>query len=176
MNPDNITKVKNWPITQSVKDVEKFLGFVNYHRDHIQNYAGLTSIHYKLTGSKATFEWQESHHEAFVSVKEKLVNAPLLTYPNATNIFILDTDASGTAIGVVLSQLQDGDEKVISYGSHVLTPEQRKYCITRRQLLAVVRFTRQFCHYLLGHKFYMRTDHNSLTWLLRFKYIEGQLA
>ena len=76
----------------------------------------------------------------------------------------------------MLSQLQDGDEKVISYGSYVLTPEQRKYCVTRRELLAVIRFTRQFRHYLLGRKFYLRTDHNSLTWLLRFKYIEGQLA
>ena len=54
--------------------------------------------------------------------------------------------------------------------------EQRKYCLTKRELLAVVRFTRQFCHYLLGRKFYLRTDHNSLTWLLCFKYIEGQLA
>ena len=176
VNPDNITKVKKWPIPQSVKDVEKFLGFVNYHRDHIQDYAGLTSILYKLTGSKATFEWQENHQEAFDTVKEKLVNAPILAYPNATDVFILDTDASGTAIGAVLSQLQDGDEKVISYGSYVLTPEQRKYCVTRRELLAVIRFTRQFRHYLLGRKFYLRTDHNSLTWLLRFKYIEGQLA
>ena len=75
VNPDNITKVKKWPIPQSVKDVEKFLGFVNYHRDHIQDYAGLTSILYKLTGSKATFEWQESHQEAFDAAKEKLVNA-----------------------------------------------------------------------------------------------------
>ena len=151
-------------------------GVVNYYRDHIQNYAGLTSILDKLMGSKATFEWQESHQEAFDSIKEKLVNAPILAYPNATDIFILDTDAPGTAIGAVLSQLQDGDEKVISYGSYVLTPEQRKYCITRRELLAVVRFTRQFRHYLLGRKFYLRTDHNSLTWLLRFKYIEGELA
>ena len=65
---------------------------------------------------------------------------------------------------------------MICYGSYVLTPEQRKYCVTRRELLSVVRFTRQFKHYLLGRKFLLRTDHNSLTWLLRFKHIEGQLV
>ena len=64
----------------------------------------------------------------------------------------------------------------MSHESFVLTPEQRKYCVTRKELLAVVRFTRQYRHYLLGRKFLVRTDHNSLTWLLRFKYIEGQLA
>ena len=158
VNPDNITKVKKWPIAQSVKDEEKFLGFVNYHHDHIHDYARPTFILYKLTGNKATFEWQESQQEAFDCVKEKLVKGPILAYPNATDIFILDTDASGTAIGAVLSQLQDGDEKVISYGSYVLILEQRKYCVTRRELLAVVRITRQFRHYLLGRKFYLRTE------------------
>ena len=124
----------------------------------------------------ASFVWDEVHQVAFDSIKEKLVNAPILTYPSPDNDFILDTDASGTAIGAVLSQIQDGEERVVCYGSFVLTPEQRKYCVTRRELLAVVRFTRQFRHYLLGPRFLLRTDHNSLTWLLRFKYIEGQLA
>ena len=61
-------------------------------------------------------------------------------------------------------------------GSYVLMPEQCKYCVIRKDLLAVVRVTRQFRHYLLDQNFLLRTDHNSLTWLLRFKYIEGQLA
>ena len=78
VNPDNITKVKKWPIPQTVKDVEKFLGFVNYHHNHIQDYAGLTSILYKLMRSKATFEWQESHQEAFDSAH--------FGYPNATDM------------------------------------------------------------------------------------------
>ena len=160
-------KFKKWPVPESVKDMEKFLGFVNYHREHIEDYARIASILYKLTGSKATFEWYGDYQEA-----------PILAYLSATDQFILDTDASGSAIEAVLSQLQDGVEKVISYEIYVLTPE-RKYCVTRRELLAVVRFTRQFRHYLLGHKFFVRTDHNILnttSWLLHFKYIEGELA
>ena len=54
--------------------------------------------------------------------------------------------------------------------------QHRKYCTTRKELLAVVKFCRQFRHYLLGRFFIIRTDHNSLVWLTRFKYIEGQLA
>ena len=58
----------------------------------------------------------------------------------------------------------------------MLTPAQRKYCTTGKELLAIVIFTRQFSRDLLGQQFIKRTDHNSLIWLLKFKNIEGQLA
>ena len=62
------------------------------------------------------------------------------------------------------------------YGSHVLSAAQRNYCVTRKELLAVVTFTRTYRHYLLGNRFSVRTDHGSLVWLMNFKNIEGQLA
>ena len=73
-------------------------------------------------------------------------------------------------------QLQNGQEKVVCYSSFVLTPSQKRYCATRRELLAIVRFTRQFRHFLFGRKFIIRMDQNSWAWLTRFKVIEGQLA
>ena len=175
LNPENISAVVDWPVPKNTKDVEKFLGFVNYHRDHIPNYAKTASCLYNLTGKKP-FDWLEVHDRAFQALKEAMVSAPILAYPKPDSQFILDTDASNDAIGAELIQIQDGVPKVIAYASFVLTPEQRRYCTTRKELLAVVRFTRQFRHYLLGRKFTVRTDHNSLTWLLRFKMIEGQLA
>ena len=176
MTKEAVEKVMNWPKPTRVKDVESFLGFANYYRDHIKEFAKHTSILYTLTGSKANFEWTEEHDTAFKQVKSMLTEAPVLVFPNNEDLFILDTDASDIAVGGVLSQVQEGVEKVVSYGSFVLTPQQRRYCTTRKELLAVVRFTRQFCHYLLGRKFILRTDHSSLTWLMNFKNIGGQLA
>ena len=80
------------------------------------------------------------------------------------------------AIGCELVQIQGGAERVIAYGSFALSPEQTRYCTTRKELLAVVRFARQYRHYLLGKRVLVRTDHNSLTWLLNFKEPQGQLA
>src|SRR5260221_14351271 len=77
----------------------------------------------------------------------------------------LDTDASNFAIGAVLSQVQDGEEKVIAYASRMLNTAERNYCVTRRELLAVVHFTKQFRPYLLGNEFLLRTDHSALRWL-----------
>lgn len=65
---------------------------------------------------------------------------------------------------------------MVAHASKVLTPAQKRYCTTRKVLLAVVTFTRQFRVYLLGRRFTVRTDHHSLMWLLRFKHLEGQLA
>ena len=68
------------------------------------------------------------------------------------------------------------DERTIAYASAVLSTEQRRYCTTRKELLAVVKFTRQFRHYLLGRTFTVRTDHHSLTWLVNFRHPEGQVT
>ena len=118
----------------------------------------------------------EEQQRAFEQLKEALINAVVLSFSTSDDTFILDTDASERTIGAELSQIQEGVEKVIGYASKVLTPTQRKYCTTRKELLAIVCFTRHFRHCLLGRTFVIRTDHNSLTWLLNFKNIEGQLS
>ena len=99
-----------------------------------------------------------------------------MSFPNFDEPFILDTDASNTAIGAVLSQNIEGQEKVVAYASRALTKSERKYCVTRKELLAVVHFVKYFRHYLYGKRFKVRTDHGSLRCLLNFKNPEGQLA
>ena len=77
----------------------------------------------------------------------------------------------------MLSQVtSDGIEHVIAYGSQLLSKTVRNYCVTRRELLAVITFTRHFRPYLLGQHFTDRTDHSSLAWLHSYKEPEGQLA
>ena len=110
------------------------------------------------------------------TLKEALCAAPILAYPVPDGRYILDCDASNSGIGAVLSQVQEGQERVISYGSKKLDKAQRNYCVTRRELLSLVTFITQYRHYLLGKQFTLRTDHSSLRWLFNFKEPEGQLA
>jgi len=85
--------------------------------------------------------------------------------------FIFDTDASQFAIGAVLSQEQSGVERPEAYASRKLSKAKTNYCVTRKELLAVVNFLKYFRHYLLG-----RTNHAALQWLLRISESIGQQA
>ena len=176
MVDDHIKAVQDWPVPKNRKDVEKFLGFINYHRRFLVGLAGKTQHLYELTGPKAKWQWAAKHEKAFQQLRQAMVEAPVLALPNAYDPFILDTDASDVAVGAELSQLQDGVERPVAFASKVLQSAQVKYCTTRKELLAVVVFTKQFRHYLLGRSFTIRTDHASLVWLLNFKSPGGQLA
>ena len=150
---------------------------MNYHRAHIKNFSEISSPLYDLTRKDVKFTWTDEHLVAFEHLKALLTTSPCLSFPRSNDEpFILDTDTSNFAIGAELLHIQDGQERVISYGSYALTPSQRNYCATRKELLAIVQFTRQFRHYLLGRRFYVKTDHSSLSWLMAFKNPVGMLA
>ena len=109
-------------------------------------------------------------------MRQLLTEAPVLGYPTRDDPFLLDTDASNTGLGGVLSQIQDGEERVIAYGSKTLSSTQTRYCTTHLELLAVVTFVKHYKHYLWGRHFTVRTDHASLRWLINFRDPEGMVA
>ena len=88
----------------------------------------------------------------------------------------MDTDASNFAIGAVLSQRQNGVEKVIAYSSNGLSDTRQRYCVTHKELYAVVTAVKKFKRYLSGRRFIVRTDHAALKWLMQFKDPEGMVA
>ena len=125
---------------------------------------------------ESPFTWTPEADDAFQELKRALTEAPVLGYPTMDDQFVVDTDANLTGVGAVLSQLQDGHKKVISYYSSSLSKAEKNYCATRRELLAVIKAVRRFHPYLYGRPFKLRTDHAALRWLLNFRCSEGQTA
>ena len=105
-----------------------------------------------------------------------MISTPVLAYPSPEAGFIVDTDASNDAAGAVLSQCQGGEERAIAYYSKTFSMPQRNYCVTRRELLAVVMAVNHFRPYLYGKKFKLRTDHASLVWLYKRSEPSHQVA
>ena len=125
---------------------------------------------------KGTFHLTPECDRAFQKMKQLLTKASILGYPTADDPFVVDTDASLVGVEAVLTQIQDGKEKVISYFSHRLSKAEGNYCVMRRELLAVIKALRKFHPYLYGTPFTLRTDHAALHWLLSFKCPDGQTA
>ncbi|GFT30962.1 retrovirus-related Pol polyprotein from transposon 17.6 [Trichonephila clavipes] len=129
---------------------------------------------HKLTEAKQKFIWTDDCNNAFNKLKDALTSAPVLAYPEIGWQFILDIYASHESIGAVLSQEIDGQERIISYFSKCLSRPKINHCVIRKELFAIVKTAEHFHHY--GRRFFQRTDHASLTWLLNFISPEGQIA
>ena len=112
--------------------------------------------------------------EAFKKLKMALTSAPVLGFPEEEGEWYLDTDASEVGKGAVLSQMQDGEERVIAYFSKSLEGSEWRYCTARKELLVVVRALKHFKCYLYGQKITMRTDNSAVSWLHRSKDPVGQ--
>jgi len=129
-----------------------------------------------MVGKGKRLSWTPKAQQSFDRLKLALTSPSVLAMPTDEGEFVLDTDASEFAIGAVLSQVQGGHERVVAYASRRLDQREIKYCVTRKELLAVVHFVRHFRQYLLGRQFRIRTDHSSLTWLRRTPDPVGQQA
>ena len=175
-DPKKIEDVKSWPVPDCLKSVRQFLGFVGYYRRFISNFVDMAEPLVSLTGKDVPFVWRPACSTAFTGLRDALVRAPILSFPTEDGNYILDTEASNFGLGGVLSQIQDNVERVIAYRSRALRPSQRKYCTTKREMLAAVSMCIQFRSYLCGAKFTLRMDHKSLVCLHRFKDTEGMMA
>ena len=175
-DPSKTRAVRDWPQPRDVHEVWSFLGLASYYRSFVQNFATVAKPLFALSEKSRQFAWSEECQASFDTLKEKLMTSPVLAYPLPEGELIMDTDASDVGLGAVLSQMQAETERVLSYASRTLDKPEKNYCVTRREMLAVIFGLRKFKHYLLGRKVRIRTDHASLRWVTQFKEPEGQVA
>jgi hypothetical protein len=176
-DPEKTKVVEKWPQPRCTKDVRAFLGLCGYYRRFVAKFADIARPLYRLTEKDQDFSWPEEAQLAFQRLKDMLCNAPILAYPDISRPFTLDCDASNEGLGAVLSQVgDDGSERPVAYHARAFSKTEKRYCVTRRELLACVGSIKHFHHYLMGAPFVVRTDHNSLTWLCHFRELDGQLA
>lgn len=128
-----------------------------YYRRFITAYAKIAAPLTDLL-KKDAYCWTAQTEDAFTNLKQAMTSAPVLVLPNFQQPFTLETDASGIGVGAVLSQ----NGHPIAYFSKKLAPRMQKKSAYFRELLAITEAVSKFRHYLLGHKFVIRTDQKSL--------------
>jgi len=173
---EKVKAVQSWPTPCNLTEVRSFVGLCSYYRRFIEGFADIAAPLHALTKKNVRFTWGPEQEEAFSQLKEKLTSAPVLGMPRDEGTYYLDTDASNTGLGAVLSQEQEGQEVVLAYASRIMTRTEQNYDVTRRELLAVVYGLKIYRQYLLGRHFVIRTDHSALQSLRKTPEPIGQQA
>ena len=125
-DPGKVKCVSNWPIPTTSKELSSFLGLASYYRRFIKNFAHVAAPLHVLIHKGKPWQWTTECTEAFFELKKMLISAPVLTLPDFSKSFVLDTDASGEGLGAVLSQTINGMEHVIAYASRTLTHTEKR--------------------------------------------------
>lgn len=172
---EKIKKTLEFKTPTNKKELQSFLGFVNYYRNYIKNIATISAPLYEASKTKnEEIMWNDECEEAFNKLKEKLSSEVSNYIPDIEKPFILTTDASNTGIGACLQQEDKGELRVIDWASKKLTPAEKKYGITEKEFLAMAWAIEHYEYYLRGRKFTVITDHIALL-SSRNKHIFGNL-
>ena len=119
------------------KQVRAFLGLVGYYRKFIRGFAKIAKPLTLLTRQQIKFDWTPEHQEAFIHLKDTIIQAPILHYPNPNKTSNIYTDASNDACGAQLSQEHDGTEFPIAFLSHTFSETQCKWSTTKQEAFGV---------------------------------------
>ena len=176
----------------TVGELRRVMGFLSYYRTYIPNFSRIAQPLYQLLSTppdqmkrekvrtttrkkgnlppNTPIQWTDNHQKTLNSLIDKLIEPPLLGYPEMTQPFVLHTDASQEGLGAVLYQRQDGKMVVIGYGSRTLTPPEKNYHMHSGKLefLALKwAICERFRDYLYhAPHFVVYTDNNPLTYIL----------
>jgi hypothetical protein len=167
-SPGKVKSMRAYPAPKNVIDVRSFVGLGSFYRRLVPNFAEVAKPLTELTKKNRPFVWGPSQQKAFEDLKDKLCTTPVLAYPNFDLPFILTTDVSKVAVAAILSQVQDGEERPIAYGSRQMNTSEQAYSASEAEMLALVWSTKYFRCFLFGKRFLVRTDHSALTYLRTF--------
>ena len=129
-----------------------------------------------LTKKGKVFIWTTKSQEALEDLKITLSGPEIMAFPEKDGEYILDCDATDVGISGVLSQIQNGEERVISYGSRTLSKAAKNYCLTEKELLAIWYFVEYYIQFLLDVTFRVRSDHQALVWIFSFRELKGRVC
>lgn len=178
-DPEKISAIQEYSKPTNVTELKRFLGVCSWYRRFVKDFSQIVHpLNDLMKGKvkKQVLVWNEEAEAAFEQLKEKLVTAPVLASPDFDKPFVIQTDASDSSVGAVLTQGDTDNEHPISYVSRTLTKAERNFSVTERECLAVIFAIEKFRPYVEGTKFKVITDHYSLLWLQRIKDPSGRLA
>ncbi|KAJ1592154.1 hypothetical protein NDA12_006076 [Ustilago hordei] len=181
MDPEKVRTVKEWPMPESIHDIQRFLGFANFYRRFIAHFARiakpLTALVKPIERFKK-FELPEEAQQAFHKLIQAFTSAGVLQHFDYHLPTRLETDASDFAIAGVLKQEHEGRWHPVAFYSRKMSSAEKNYEIHDKELLAVVACLTQWRHMLAGlpNQLVILTDHEALKYFKSQRRITGRQA
>ena len=144
------------------KQVRAFLGLVGYYRKFIKGFAKIAKPLTLFTRQQVKFDWTPAHQATFLHLKEAIVQAPILHYPNPTKKYIVYTDTSDDTCRAQLSQGHNGTEFPVAFLSHTFTETQQKWSTTEQEAFGVYYALTKWNYYLQRADIIVQNDHKPL--------------
>ena len=151
------------------KQVRAFLGLVGYYRKFIKNFAKIAKPLTMLTRMDVKFEWKETHHCAFMKLKDAIIQAPILRYPDTTKPYVMYMDASDDACRAQLSQMHNETKFLVAFLLHTFTDTQRRWSTPEQEAYGIYFAIKKWNYYLQRADIILRNDHKPLSRFLNRK-------
>ena len=164
---DKLRAVKDMAVPSTVKELQAFLGLCGYYRRFVHHFSTIAAPLTALLVKDADWNWTLTCQAAFSKLREELCSASCLVLADLALGFIMHCDASDVGVAAVLSQRVAGVERPVCFYSRQLSPSERRYTTTERELLAIVFGVSKCRTYIFGRRCSVVTDHSALRFLLR---------
>ena len=177
-DPEKTQAVRDWNPPKTVKQLQAFLGFINFYRKFIRGAAEKSLPLTELTKKDQKWEWEDKHQRAFDELKEELLRAPLLGYFDPTKRLIIKTNVSNHTTAVMIFQKNEGGLQPLGFMSKKMTSAEQNYTITKKEMLAIIQAVKEWRKYLERSKTRAKiiTDHKKLTYFQEAKITNRQQA
>ena len=140
MNPNKVAAVRNWPTPTTLREVRAFIGFSNFYWRFIQDFSSIARPLHDLTKKDMPWQWHEEQQKVFDTLKESFCKEPILKVYNPELPTRIEVDASGFAMGGILSQKHpDGRWHPVAYRSQPMSKEECNYEIYDQEMLGTIR-------------------------------------
>ena len=176
MNPEKIEGITKMSAPRTKKQVKSFVSMCSFYRKFVRSFSEISRPLTEILKNHVKFRWGPEQQEAFDSLKKKIVEAPILQFPDLEKEFILRTDASNYCIGAILAQKgDDGFLHPIAFGSNLLSATQTRWSVYQKEFYAMKFYCQKFRVFLLHKPFILQTDHKPLVHWETSKHMEGPL-
>jgi hypothetical protein len=160
-----IQAVQEWPTPTTVKWVQSFLGYANFVHCFVANFSQIAHPLHNLVKKEVKWQWTDKEEGAFRELQQAIVNALVIVHANPSKPYFLETDASGAALSLVLSQCQeDGRLHPIGYLSESFKGAEQNYNTHNKELLAIIQSFKHWRIYLEGTTLPITVFTNHCNW------------